>query len=500
MRNHLIFVILLVLRVQAEDFTNQKVNLGKKKCTCDIKLNMQESCKGTAKCDKKCSGSGQVEIEGCTFTLAVKRGKGRISKCSCDVPVTGSGEQPVPMPTSPGSGPQPPVGGAGMQCSCLEASGECPALNCSPGFSKVCPMMGEQCPVDSQQICPNTIPPLPVPGRMINVGEKFDQALLRSAHPAYCQCISDFLLSWMVGGMMPVGMVPVVAGRSAFMDRAMTKIIIKMGKKTCKCQYDINEEDCTQSKMSCDKRCSGKMAGLELEDRKYVMDIMVKKGKVTIGKCKATTTGPTGTGEGSGTGSGNNGGIGSMGGRCVCVSMEVGSPPPTGSGSEPPTGGSGSGQPPLIESVLTRLPDEPSGSWWVGPGQDPDSIDFNCSEYINLIGISLLGSNTTQQVNGQIVLEQGSQILGGVHFGYEASPQTGYFDQPFVVPLTLSPRITYHIKVVYFGNPDAMWSATGGLETISFSAPCGDVFFNFSGGSNGGDFSRGQIPRLIFSC
>ena len=61
----------------------------------------------------------------------------------------------------------------------------------------------------------------------------------------------------------------------------MTKITFKIGKRTCKCKYDINEEDCNSSKMSCDKKCSGKVAGLDLEEGRYLMNIMVKKDKVT---------------------------------------------------------------------------------------------------------------------------------------------------------------------------------------------------------------------------
>ena len=29
------------------------------------------------------------------------------------------------------------------------------AVNCAPGFSKVCPMMGDACPQDMEPICPN---------------------------------------------------------------------------------------------------------------------------------------------------------------------------------------------------------------------------------------------------------------------------------------------------------------------------------------------------------
>jgi len=98
----LISLVLLVLSVQADDFKGQKVTLGKRKCTCDFRLDMKEACKGTAKCDKKCSGAGKVEVGGCSFVLQVKKGAGKISKCACDAaqptigPVTGSGSGPEP--------------------------------------------------------------------------------------------------------------------------------------------------------------------------------------------------------------------------------------------------------------------------------------------------------------------------------------------------------------------------------------------------------------------
>merc|ERR1719309_1595689 len=122
-----------------------------------------------------------------------------------------------------------------------------------------------------------------------------------------CQCVPDFLLSLVMGAMTPTG-------RSAAVDRAMTKVTFKIGKTTCKCQYDINEKDCKRSKFACDKKCNGKISGLELDGGNYVMNLMVKKGKVAIQKCEAKTTEPTGTGSGSGpqppTGSGSTGAAG----------------------------------------------------------------------------------------------------------------------------------------------------------------------------------------------
>merc|ERR1711915_661068 len=327
----LISLVLLVLSVQADDFKGQKVTLGKRKCTCDFRLDMKETCKGSAKCDKKCSGAGKVEVGGCSFALQVKKGNGKISKCTCQAaqptigPITGSGsgpapptgsgsgpsppvgsgsgEQPVPLPGSgSGPGPQPPVGGEGMQCACKcdcpQGSGDCncpmnsQAVNCAPGFSKVCPMMGDQCPESMEQVCPSMPTTMPMPaGRMMGAGDRG------------CQCVPDFLLSLVMGAMTP-------AGRSAAADRAMTKVTFKIGKTTCKCQYDINEKDCKRSKFACDKKCNGKISGLELDGGNYVMNLMVKKGKVAIQKCEAKTTEPTGTGGGPGSGPGNGGGSG----------------------------------------------------------------------------------------------------------------------------------------------------------------------------------------------
>merc|ERR1711915_392894 len=227
------------------------------------------------------------------------------------------------------------MGSGECDCDC-----NCPmnsqAVNCAPGFSKVCPMMGDQCPESMEQVCPSMPTTMPMPaGRMMGAGDRG------------CQCVPDFLLSLVMGAMTP-------AGRSAAVDRAMTKVTFKIGKTTCKCQYDINEKDCKKSKFACDKKCNGKISGLELDGGNYVMNLMVKKGKVAIQKCEAKTTEPTGTGGGPGSGPGNGGGsgmgsgpgsgigggMGGMGTRCACVSMGGGPMPPTGSGSGPmpPTG------------------------------------------------------------------------------------------------------------------------------------------------------------------
>merc|ERR1712106_335924 len=290
----------LAATVHAEDFKKEKIQLGKKKCLCDFSLDIGEKCKGTAKCDKKCSGSGDVELGGCSFTLAVKKGKGKISKCSCEAastePTTGSGSGGPPMPiTGSGSG-APTAGGEGMQCSCKcdcpNGSGECDcdcncpmtskAVNCAPGFSKVCPMMGDACPQDMEPICPNNAASRMAGGA--GDGHMADRG---------CQCVPDFLMDMVK--MQPLA----PAGRMTAVDRAITKATIQVGKKKCKCIYEMNAKDCKKSKITCDKKCSGKASGVELEDGMYMLDIAVKKGKVTIAKCDVQAApAPTGTGGG----------------------------------------------------------------------------------------------------------------------------------------------------------------------------------------------------------
>merc|ERR1711892_391306 len=394
-----LLAIVLAATVQAEDFTKEKIQLGKKKRLCDFSLDVAEKCKGTAKCDKKCSGSGEVEIGGCSFTLVVKKGKGKISKCSCEtaptlpptgsgsgetpvpmkgsgsgetpVPITGSGSEEPPMPiTGSGSGPvpitgsgsgAPTAGGEGMQCSCKcacpDGSGECDcdcncpmtskAVNCAPGFSKVCPMMGDACPQDMEPICPNNAMSRMAGGA--GDGHMADKG---------CQCVPDFLMDMVkIQPLAP-------AGRMTAGDRAMTKATIQVGKKKCKCSYEMNAENCKRSTITCDKKCSGKASGVELEDGMYMLDIAVKKGKVTIAKCDVQAApAPTGTGGGSGgMGSGSGNGGGGMGGirsRCACVSVGMGG---TGSGSGPVPTGSGSGTVPTGSGSGTVPTGSGSGS------------------------------------------------------------------------------------------------------------------------------------------
>merc|ERR1719342_1670017 len=244
-----------------------------------------------------------------------------------------------------GSGPMPPTGGSGSgegmqcqcKCNCPDGSGECDcdcncpmtskAVTCAEGFSKVCPMMEGKCPADMDMMCPNGAMTRMAGG---NGGEGSDKG---------CQCVPDFLMAMVM---------PAPAGRS--LDRSSGKESFKIGKKTCKCDYKINAGNCKNSKITCDKKCSGSIKGVELEDGMYVMDLGIKKGKVTIAKCKKEAgseptepgTGGVGNGNGgAGSGSGN-GGEGSGASRCACVSKGMGGTgpsPPT----EPGTGGGGNG-------------------------------------------------------------------------------------------------------------------------------------------------------------
>merc|ERR1739844_59884 len=112
MRCLLIFslVILLANFIQAADvFENEKVKLGRRTCTCSFKMDSKgKKCAGTAKCDKKCTGTDTVDVGEYSFTLAVKKGKAKISKCKvAAMPTVGPVE---PTGTSSGSGPVEPTG------------------------------------------------------------------------------------------------------------------------------------------------------------------------------------------------------------------------------------------------------------------------------------------------------------------------------------------------------------------------------------------------------
>ena len=237
-------------------FPEQKVKLGRAKCTCDFTILPEEPCTGKAKCDKKCSGKGTVALDGFEIDVKCSKGKCAVSNCkgseppvgsqaptgsgsgSEPLPITGSGPEPLPTtgsgsgpeplpPTGSGSGPVPlpiigsgsgpvplPNTGEGMPCSCkcscpdggsdCECACNCPVtsqhISCGTGFTKVCPMMKDMmCPDMMVAVCPiSMMQTRAVQNRMSHEGE------------GRCQCVPDFLLA-MVPGMPEPG--TVAAGR-----------------------------------------------------------------------------------------------------------------------------------------------------------------------------------------------------------------------------------------------------------------------------------------------
>merc|ERR1712142_1398795 len=202
------------------------IKLGKRSCTCDFAV--VKKCIGKAKCDKKCSGKGRVEVGGYELDMKCQKGRCAVSNCQAGAPATepttgsGSGEEPVPITgTGSGSGPPMPPTGGGMdcscQCSCPQGGGNCdcncncparsPMVTCGSGFTKVCPMMEGRCPDMMFAMCPI------VAGVM-----ETRTAQDRMSHEGGgCQCVPNFILS-MVPGMPPPG--TPVAGRSVISSRA----------------------------------------------------------------------------------------------------------------------------------------------------------------------------------------------------------------------------------------------------------------------------------------
>ena len=208
------------------------MTFGKEHCTCNFSLAADGAkCRGRAKCDKWCcykkTCDDVVEIGRYIFLLRVSRGRETIYSCKAEelitlptlpgsgsgsgkepvtippAPGSGSGEQPVPLPGS-GSGPSPPMG-EGMQCSCKcncpDGGGECEcdcncpmqssAMNCASGFTRVCPMMEDTCPEDMDMKCPMNA--------QSRIGAQYGQYGLSSG----CQCVSDFLMSFVIGMPSP---------------------------------------------------------------------------------------------------------------------------------------------------------------------------------------------------------------------------------------------------------------------------------------------------------
>jgi len=418
-----LLAVLLVNTILAETFKDEKLELGKSSCTCTLTLEAKgNKCSGKGKCDRKCSGAGTVELGIFSFTLSVKKGKAKISKCSAEEeesttagsgsgeqpitilpPGSGSGEQPVSIPpTGSGSGPKPPTGGSGsgpappvgegMQCSCKcdcpDGSGECACdcncpmqssvMYCASGFTKVCPMTADMCPMDMEKVCPM------MPQSRMDYGNA-------DGNGKGCQCVPDFLMALVHHAMPPA------ATRFAATNRGKVQAAIKVGNRDCKCSFDMKDQNgsCLKSKGGCDKKCSGAATGVELMEGMYVLDMKVKKGKVTITNCEVNTP-ETGTGSGtmpgsgSGTmpGAGSGSGEGGMGSRCACVAKGgegSGPNPPTGSGSGPvtlptPAVGSGTEPPTGSGSGVTEVTEGPTGPTIPNPGSAASELTLSISQ------------------------------------------------------------------------------------------------------------------------
>jgi len=101
-------ILLLMPATLADSFSGQKVMVGKKTCYCSFKffldgdkVNVRNSM---LSCDKKCSGSGAVELggDGMNFyavTFSVQNGRGKIRRATVVLGV-GSGEPPCEVPSS----------------------------------------------------------------------------------------------------------------------------------------------------------------------------------------------------------------------------------------------------------------------------------------------------------------------------------------------------------------------------------------------------------------
>merc|ERR1719348_2002659 len=123
----LLLVTLIIDISLAVKFTGVRVKLGKRDCTCDFTVVPKDPCTAKAKCDKKCSGKGMVEVEGYEMEMKCSKGKCAVSSCqdggaATEVPTgsgsePGSGEEPVPI-TGTGSGSGMPPTGESMPCSC----------------------------------------------------------------------------------------------------------------------------------------------------------------------------------------------------------------------------------------------------------------------------------------------------------------------------------------------------------------------------------------------
>merc|ERR1719308_310608 len=115
----LLLVTIIIDLSLAVKYTGVKIKLGKRSCTCDFTVVPKEPCTAKAKCDKTCSGKGEVEVVDYELNMQCKKGKCVVSSCqnggAATVAPTGSGSGATPLPiTGSGSGEEPvPITGTG---------------------------------------------------------------------------------------------------------------------------------------------------------------------------------------------------------------------------------------------------------------------------------------------------------------------------------------------------------------------------------------------------
>ena len=147
------------------------------------------------------------------------------------------------------------------------------------------------------------------------------------------------------------------------------------------------------------------------------------------------------------------------------------------------------------------------GSWPVKIGKY-DVIAFTVSKSIKIRGISLHRahpSGITKTFTGNIGLYEATDFRTLYEESFEISmdDQPSYVDRLFSSPQEIEKDTEYIIAVGYTINLDQIWASVDAENPAV--AVCGgdEVTFNFSKSkwdSNGSDESKGQIPRILFSC
>jgi len=155
-------------------------------------------------------------------------------------------------------------------------------------------------------------------------------------------------------------------------------------------------------------------------------------------------------------------------------------------------------------SIVTRLPTL-SGSWRVGVGY-VDAIDFSPSKDIAIRGISLCRAyDDIKTYTGVINLKEASsgELIISQTFNFTTDDSETYFDQLFTTPGNVKAGMNYTITLAYDGGYQSIQYGYGGESSVSTTCDGDSVTFKFSDSdddTNYSDVSRGQIPRILFTC